>query len=100
MSPAALDAWYRRYADKEMKDVRYCVSFAHDPGTFHFVRKKVTLPTEMSGVKFRPPNAVIANWMTMLGAANVQAAAPEIRDVLAKGVAEGDLGLSSEGSIN
>ena len=38
---AALDAWYRRYAGQEMKDVRYCLSFAHDPGTLHFARKKV-----------------------------------------------------------
>ena len=28
---AALDAWYRRYAEREMKDVRYCLAFAHDP---------------------------------------------------------------------
>ena len=42
----------------------------------------------MSGLKVRPPNAVIASWMRSLGATNVQAAAPEIRDVLEKGVAE------------
>jgi len=30
---AALDAWYRRYAEREMKDVRYCLAFAHDPGS-------------------------------------------------------------------
>jgi TRAP-type transport system periplasmic protein len=85
---AALDAWYRRYAEREMKDVRYCLAFAHDPGTLHFTKKKVVVPAEMSGLKVRPPNAVIANWMTHLGATNVQAAAPEIRDVLEKGVAE------------
>ena len=85
---AALDAWYRRYAGQEMKDVRYCLSFAHDPGTLHFARKKVVVPADMSGLKVRPPNAVIANWMTLLGATNVQAAAPEIRDVLEKGVAD------------
>ncbi len=86
---AAMDTWYRRYADKEMKDVRYCLMFAHDPGTFHFTKKKIVNPTDMSGVKFRPPNAVIANWMRTLGASNVQASAPEIRDVLEKGVADG-----------
>jgi TRAP-type C4-dicarboxylate transport system substrate-binding protein len=43
----------------------------------------------MNGVKFRPPNAVIANWLRTLGALNIQAAAPEIRDVLEKGVADG-----------
>src|SRR5262245_7040702 len=85
---AALDAWYRRYAERDMKEVRYCLAFAHDPGTLHFTKKKVVLPAEMSGLKVRPPNAVIANWMTHLGANNVQAAAPEIRDVLEKGVAE------------
>jgi TRAP-type C4-dicarboxylate transport system substrate-binding protein len=58
---AALDAWYRRYAGQEMKDVRYCLSFAHDPGTLHFVRKKVVVPADMSGLKVRPPNAGIAN---------------------------------------
>jgi TRAP-type C4-dicarboxylate transport system substrate-binding protein len=85
---AALDAWYRRYAAQEMKDVRYCLAFAHDPGTFHFTRKKVVTPADVSGLKVRPPNAVIASWMRQLGAVNVQAAAPEIRDVLEKGVAE------------
>src|SRR5262249_9453072 len=29
---AALDAWSRRYTGGEMKDVRYCLAFAHDPG--------------------------------------------------------------------
>ena len=85
---AALDAWYRRYAAQEMKDVRYCLAFAHDPGTFHFTRKKVVMPADVAGLKVRPPNAVIASWMRMLGAVNVQAAAPEIRDVLEKGVAD------------
>jgi TRAP-type transport system periplasmic protein len=84
----ALDAWYRRYAPREMKDVHYCLAFAHDPGSFHFTRKKVVTPADMASLKVRPPNAVIANWMTTLGATNVQAAAPEIRDVLEKGVAE------------
>jgi TRAP-type transport system periplasmic protein len=86
---AAMDEWYRKHAGQEMKDVRFCLMFAHDPGTFHFTKKKVVAPSEMSGMKFRPPNAVIGNWMTTLGATNVQASAPEIRDVLSKGVADG-----------
>src|SRR5262249_20790973 len=85
---AALDAWYRHYSAREMKDVHYCLAFAHDPGTLHFTKKKAMLPSDMSGLKVRPPNAMIANWMTTLGASNVQASAPEIRDVLEKGVAE------------
>jgi TRAP-type transport system periplasmic protein len=85
---AALDAWYRRYAERDMKDVRFCLAFAHDPGTLHFTKKKVAVPADMSSLKFRPPNAVIGNWMTQLGATNVQASAPEIRDILEKGVAD------------
>ena len=30
---AALDAWYRKYAAKEMKDTHFCFAFMHDPGT-------------------------------------------------------------------
>jgi TRAP-type C4-dicarboxylate transport system substrate-binding protein len=85
---AALDAWYRRYAEREMKDVRYCLAFAHDPGSFHFTKKKVVSPADVAGLKVRPPNAVIAGWMRSLGAVNVQASAPEVRDVLEKGVAD------------
>ena len=85
---AALDAWYRRYAEREMKEVHYCLAFAHDPGTFHFTKKKVVTPADVSGLKVRPPNAVIASWVRSLGAINVQASAPEIRDVLEKGVAD------------
>jgi TRAP-type C4-dicarboxylate transport system substrate-binding protein len=85
---AALDAWYRRYAEREMKEVQYCLAFAHDPGTFHFTKKKVVTPADVSGLKVRPPNAVIASWVRSLGAINVQASAPEIRDVLEKGVAD------------
>ena len=27
----ALDAWYRKYAEKEMKDVKFCLAFIHSP---------------------------------------------------------------------
>jgi len=86
---AALDAWYRKYADKEMKDVKYCLTFAHDPATFHTVNKKVVVPGDVKGMKIRPANATIARFVSLLGGTNVQASAPEARDVLEKGVAEG-----------
>jgi len=37
-----------------MKDVHYCLAFAHDPGTFHFTRKKIVVPADVSGLKVRP----------------------------------------------
>ncbi len=85
---AAVDAWYRQYAAKEMKDVRYCFSFVHDPGSLHSTKKKVALPTEVSGMKVRPATSTIGQMITLLGGTNVQSSAPEARDMLERGVAD------------
>jgi TRAP-type C4-dicarboxylate transport system substrate-binding protein len=84
---AALDAWYRKYAAAEMKDVHFCLAFLHDPGTFHG-HKKILVPADVKGLKVRPANATIGAFVTLLGGTNVQASAPEARDVLARGVAD------------
>jgi TRAP-type C4-dicarboxylate transport system substrate-binding protein len=84
----AFDAWYRKYADKEMKDVKFCLAFVHDPGTFHSRTKKIMVPEDIKGMKIRPANATIATFVTLLGGTNVRAGAPEVRDVLEKGVAD------------
>ncbi len=84
----AIDDWYRQYAATEMKDVKYCFAFAHDPGTFHSRTKKIMVPGDIAGMKIRPATAVIASMVTSLGGTNVQAAAPEVRDVIEKGVAD------------
>jgi TRAP-type C4-dicarboxylate transport system substrate-binding protein len=84
---AAIDEWYRQYAAKEMKDVKFCFAFVHDPGTFH-ARKKITLPTDIKGMKIRPATSTIGQMVTSLGGTNVQASAPESRDMLERGVAD------------
>jgi len=84
----ALDAWYRKYADKEMKDVKFCLAFVHDPGAFHSRSKKILVPDDIKSMKIRPAHATMATFVTMLGGTNVQAAAPEVRDILEKGVAD------------
>jgi TRAP-type C4-dicarboxylate transport system substrate-binding protein len=84
----AIDAWYRKYAAKEMKDVKFCLAFVHDPGAFHSTKKKIMVPADIKGMKIRPAHATMATFVTMLGGTNVQAAAPEVRDVLEKGVAD------------
>jgi TRAP-type C4-dicarboxylate transport system substrate-binding protein len=86
---AAVDDWYRQYAGKEMADVRYCLMFVHDPATIHMRTKKIVVPADMQGVRMRPANATISRFITLLGGTNIQASAPEARDVLAKGVADG-----------
>ncbi|HLN11116.1 MAG TPA: TRAP transporter substrate-binding protein, partial [Xanthobacteraceae bacterium] len=84
---AAIDAWYRKYAAVEMKDVKFCLAFVHDPGAFHS-NKKIVVPSDIKGMKIRPAQATIAEMVTQLGGTNIQASAPEVRDVLEKGVAD------------
>jgi TRAP-type C4-dicarboxylate transport system substrate-binding protein len=84
---AAIDAWYRAYAAKEMKEVKYCFAFAHDPGALHS-RKKVLMPADMKGMKIRPATSTIGQMVTLLGGTNVQASAPESRDAIERGVAD------------
>ncbi len=84
----ALDAWYRKYAAQEMKDVKFCLAFVHDPGAFHSRDKKILVPADIKGMKIRPAHATMATFVTTLGGTNVQASAPEVRDVLEKGVAD------------
>ncbi len=50
----ALDAWYRKYADKEMKDVKFCLAFIHSPSSFHSRTKKIVVPDDIKGMKVRP----------------------------------------------
>jgi TRAP-type C4-dicarboxylate transport system substrate-binding protein len=84
----AADAWYRKYAASEMKDVKYCFAFVHDYGSFHSRTKKIVVPGDLKGMKIRPAHATIAALVTQNGGTNVQGSAPEIRDILEKGVAD------------
>jgi TRAP-type C4-dicarboxylate transport system substrate-binding protein len=84
----ALDAWYRKYAEREMKDVKFCLAFVHDPGSFHSKSKKIMVPGDIKGMKIRPAHATMATFVTQLGGTNVQSSAPEVRYLLEKGVAD------------
>lgn len=83
----ALDAWYRKYAASEMRDVKFCLALVHEPGAFH-ANKKILLPSDIKGMKMRPAHAMMGSFITLLGGTNVQASAAEVRDNLEKGVAE------------
>src|ERR1700751_5317906 len=84
-----LDAWYRKYAAKEMGDVKFCLAFIHFPSSFPTRNKKVVVPEDVKGMKIRPADATIANFVTLLGGTNVQSSAPEVRDIIERGVADG-----------
>ena len=72
---AALDQWYRKYSDKEMKDVKFCFAHVH-VGTFHS-KNPITEPGQLKGLKIRSANGTVAQTMSLLGATNVQVSAPE-----------------------
>ena len=84
----ALDDWYRKYAAAEMKDVKYCFAFAHDPGSFHSRAKKIVVPADIAGMKIRSAHATMASLVTSLGGTNVQSPAPEVHDILERGVVD------------
>ena len=83
-----LDAWYRKYAEKEMPDVKYCLAFIHSPSSFHSRSKKIVVPEDVKGMKVRPADATMADLVTLLGGTNVQTSAPEVRDTIERGVAD------------
>ncbi len=84
---AAVDAWYRTYVGKEMADTHFCTAMVHDPGTLHS-RRRIVLPSDVKGAKVRPAHAMLGEFVTSLGGTNVQASAPESRDILDRGVAD------------
>lgn len=83
----AFDEWYRRYVAKDAPGVRFCLGFAHDPGALH-AKKKIVSPDEIKGMKIRPAHHTMGNFVTLLGGTNVQASAPESREILERGVAD------------
>ena len=67
--------------------MKFCFAFIHDPGHFHG-KKKLLSPADIKGMKVRPATSTIGQMVTSLGGTNVQASAPEARDVLERGVAD------------
>jgi TRAP-type C4-dicarboxylate transport system substrate-binding protein len=84
---AALDAWYRAYAEQEMADVKVCLVHFHSPGTFHS-RARIKHPDDVNGLNVRPAHATMAAFVSELGGQNAQVSAPEARDALERGVAD------------
>ena len=82
----ALDAWYRAYAEREMKDVKVCLTHLH-VGTLHS-KAPITDPAQIKGMKIRPANGTVGAMVNVLGGTAVQLSAPEARDALSKGVAD------------
>jgi TRAP-type C4-dicarboxylate transport system substrate-binding protein len=84
----AFDSWYRSFAAAEMKDVHYCTGMLRAAAFFHSRTRPIAVPADIKGLRVRPPDGTMANFVTLLGGTNVQASAPASRDLLEKGVAD------------
>ena len=49
---------------------------------------RIVVPDDVKGMKVRPAHATMANFVTLLGGTNVQSSAPEVRDIIERGVAD------------
>ncbi|MBM3570019.1 MAG: TRAP transporter substrate-binding protein [Alphaproteobacteria bacterium] len=83
----ALHEWYSKYAPRDMPEVKFCLAYAHDPGAIHS-KRPITHPDHIKGLKVRPAHATMGQFVTLLGGTNVQASAPESREILERGVAD------------
>ena len=85
----ALDAWYRKYAAKEMKDVKFCLAFVHDPGTFHSSEQEDPGAGRHQGHEDPPGARHHGDASSPSSAApTCSPRAPEVRDILEQGVAD------------
>ena len=85
----ALHEWYANYADIEMPDVKLCTMTMHHPATLHMKSAPVKVPAEMNGKKLRVAGTTSVAYVTGQGATTVQAALPEVRELVERGVVDG-----------
>ncbi|CUH80746.1 TRAP transporter substrate-binding protein [Tropicibacter naphthalenivorans] len=85
----AIHEWYlANGAEAEMSDVKICFVHPHAPGALH-TQENVTSPADLKGKNIRPAHATMARFVSLLGGGPVQVPAPEVREALSKGTAEG-----------
>lgn len=86
---AALDEWYRSYAAREMKDVKFCLAFVSEPGTLHMRGGKIVGPKELGGLRVQVPNEMMAVFVSRLSASAISAPETATGDLLQSRGAEG-----------
>lgn len=81
--------WYLQWAPHEVSNAKVCMLFIQPVGAIHSTSQPITHPDHIRGKSMRPPNANIGRLFTSLGASNIQVSAPESREALARGTADG-----------
>ncbi len=83
----AFDSWYRDYAEEEMSEVKFCLTFNGGLYALHSVNPVLGIE-DIDGMRIRLPNRTLANYFGAMGATNIQISAPESREALERGVAD------------
>lgn len=84
----AFDEWYREYAPAEMPDVYFCLAHTHEPGVIH-TRQPLRTPSDLRGMRIRPANATLTQFLQSQGGSSIQVGPSEAREVLARRTADG-----------
>lgn len=82
----AFHRWYQKYGPVEMSDVKLCMAILHDPGTIHSTTRQIKVPADVKGLKMRPPNGTMANYVVGMGATTLRASFGEVRELIDRGV--------------
>lgn len=80
----AFNEWYRRYAEYELKELKLCMAFLHDPGSLH-TQTKLLQPDQIRGVKIRIPNPAVGRYIALLGGQAIQIPAAATYEALQQG---------------
>lgn len=81
--------WYQEHGAHEVTGAKVCMLFLQPTGALHMSGERVVVPEDLSGLSMRPPNGNVGTMFNSLGASNVQVSAPESREAISRGVADG-----------
>lgn len=86
---AAFWAWYKKYAEIEMPDVKLLNAYVMESMLLHTRNKPVTKPSDLKGMKLRPTHGTLGKYFKLLGASTAQVPVTEARDLMEKGIVDG-----------
>ncbi len=89
----ALSRWYAEYAQKEMKEIKYCLMHTMIPQAIYSTKKPIRVPADLKGIKMRPSNSTQAKIFKAAGATTVFFPFPKIRDNFDRGIATASTGV-------
>ncbi len=93
---AAQTAWYRKYEQEEMPEVKVCLGHQMAPLMLHSTTP-IEMPEDLKGLKVRPSSAMEALYLRNAGASTVQGTYPEVREMLSRGVVDATSGVVGSG---